>query len=62
MVRNKTGWGPLLVQTSGHVEDDVQISALGCILRDGWTRESFHRRSVGTVIEEKMLEISGEVN
>ena len=36
--------GSVLVQKSGHVDDDVQISAL-----DGWTKESVHRRSVGVV-------------
>ena len=36
--------GSVLVQKSGHVDDDLQISAL-----DGWTKESVHRRSVGVV-------------
>ena len=49
--------GSVLVQTSSHVDDDVQISALGCVLRDG-----FHERVVTSEkywigIEEKMPEI-----
>ena len=53
--------GYVLVQKSRHVDDDEQISALESILRDGWTREPSHRRSVGG-IEEKMQEISRDVN
>ena len=34
--------GSVLVQKSGHVDE-------GCILREGWTKESLHRRSVGAV-------------
>ena len=40
--------GSVLVQKTGHVGDDVQISVRS-ILRDGWTKESLHRRSVGMV-------------
>ena len=40
--------GSVLVQTSCHVDDDVQISALVHSMR-GWTKESLHRRSVGMV-------------
>ena len=32
---------PVLVKNAGHVDDDI--------LRDGWTRESLHQRSVGFV-------------
>ena len=41
--------GSVLVQKSGHVDDDVQIFCLGSILREGWTKKSSHRRSVGVV-------------
>ena len=42
--------GSVLVQKSGHVDDDVQISALDAFyLWNGWTKESLHRRSVGMV-------------
>ena len=54
--------GSVLVQKSGHVDDDVQNFCVGCILRDGWTKESLHRRSIWIGIEEKMPEISREVN
>ena len=37
--------GSVLVQKSGHVDDDVQISALDA----SWTKESLHWRSVGAV-------------
>ena len=40
---------PVLVQKSGHVDDDIQFFRVGCILRDGWTKESLHRRSAGLV-------------
>ena len=40
---------PAFVQNSGHVDDDVQISALDFFLRDGWTKNSSHQRSVGLV-------------
>ena len=38
-----TRQGSVLVQTSGHVDDDVQNFRVGCIL----AKESLHRRSVG---------------
>ena len=42
--------GSVLVPKSGHVFDDVQINiCVGCILREGWTKGSLHRRSVGLV-------------
>ena len=42
--------GSVLVHKSGHVDDDVQISALDAFYEtDGWTKESLHRRSVGIV-------------
>ena len=41
--------GSAPVQKSGHVNDDVQNFCVGCILRDGWTKESLHQRSVGCV-------------
>ena len=39
------------MQKSGHVDDDVPISALDPLyeMDAGWTKESFHRRSVGVV-------------
>ena len=37
--------GSVLVQQLCHVEYDEHISCVGCILREGWTRESLHRRS-----------------
>ena len=47
--------GSVLVQTSGHVDDDVQISALDAFCEmDG--RKSRH------IGEEKVPEISREVN
>ena len=39
----------VLVQKSGHVDDDVQNFCVGCVPRDGWTIESLHQRSVGLV-------------
>ena len=40
--------GTVLVQKSGHVDDDAQISAMDAfILREKWTKKSSHRRSVG---------------
>ena len=37
--------GSVVVQKSGHVDDDEQISALDAfILREGWTKESLRRR------------------
>ena len=41
--------GSVLVQKSGHVDDDVHNFCVGCSLRDGWTIESLHRRSFGMV-------------
>ena len=41
--------GSVFVQKSGHVNDDVQKFCVGFILRDGWTKESLHQRSVGCV-------------
>ena len=38
--------GSVLVQKSGHVADDVQIICVGCVLQDGWTKESLFQRSV----------------
>ena len=32
--------GSVLVQKSGHVDDDVQFFFVGCVPRDGWTKES----------------------
>ena len=54
--------GSVLVQKSGHVDDDVQNFCVGCLLRDGWTKESLRQRSVGAVPRRKMREISREVN
>ena len=34
---------PVLVQNSGHVDDDTQNFALNVFLRDGWTKESLHQ-------------------
>ena len=45
--------GSVLVQTSGHIDDDVQISALDVFFCDGWTEESLHRRSVGAVSKRR---------
>ena len=45
--------GSVLVQTSGHVDDDVQISALDVFFCDGWTKELLHRRSVGAVSKRR---------
>ena len=39
--------GPVLVQKSGRIDDDVQIFSVVCILWEGWTKESLNRRSVG---------------
>ena len=42
--------GSVLVQKSGHVDDDVQISALDMFYEmDGRKKESLHQRSVGLV-------------
>ena len=44
----------VLVQNSGHVDDDFLISAWDFILRDRWTKES--------LLEKKMPEISEEMH
>ena len=50
VMRHKVGLGPYLCRSTGHVDDDVQISALDAFCEmDGWTKESLHRRSVGMV-------------
>ena len=54
--------GSVLVQKSGHVDDDVQISALDAFHEMDGPKESLHRSSVGVGTEEKMPEISREVN
>ena len=41
--------GSVLVQTSGHVDDDVLISALDASCEMDGRKESSHRRSVGMV-------------
>ena len=41
--------GSVLVQKLCHVDDDVQISALDSFYKYGWTKKSWHRRSVGAV-------------
>ena len=41
--------GSVLVQTSGHVDDDVQISALDAFYQMDGRKRSLHRRSVGKV-------------
>ena len=43
----------VLVRNSGHVDDDVQHSALD-VLRDGWAKESLHQRMFWIGIEKKM--------
>ena len=53
---------PVLVQNSGHVDDDVQVSALDGLCEMDRRRKSLHQRSVGFGIEMKMPEISGEMN
>ena len=53
--------GSVLVQKSGHVDDDVQISALDAFYEmDG--RKSRYTGECWIGIEEKMPEISREVN
>ena len=65
--------GSVLVQKSSHVNDDVPISALiafyekenfcvECILREGWTKEVVASEKCWSGIEEKIPEISREVN
>ena len=55
--------GSVLVQESNRVDDDVSNICIGCILRDGWTEESSHRRiNCWSGIEKKLPEISREVN
>ena len=39
--------GSVLLQTSGHVDDDVQISSLDAFYEMDGRKESLHRRSVG---------------
>ena len=51
--------GSVLVQKSGHVDDDVQIFCVGSILRDGWTKETLQRRSVG-MVSRRRCQISQE--
>ena len=41
--------GSVLVQTSGHVDDDVQISALDAFCETDGRKESLYRRCVGMV-------------
>ena len=48
----------VLVQKSGHVDDDGINFCVGCVLRDGWTKESLHRRSVGLVSNLKRCELN----
>ena len=40
--------GSVFVQSSGHVGDDTNF-CVGCVLRNGWTKESLHQRSVRMV-------------
>ena len=40
---------PVLVQNSGHVDDDVQVSALDGLCEMDGRRKSLHQRSVGLV-------------
>ena len=51
---------PVLVLISGHVVDDIQSSALDDALRDGWTRESFHQRSVGVASRRRCRSSQGK--
>ena len=53
--------GSVLVQTSGHVDDDVQLSALDAFVGVGG-RKSRYIGEVLVGIEEKMPEISREEN
>ena len=53
--------GSVLVRKSGHVDDDVRIYALDAFPRDGCTKESLHRRSVGKVSRRRCRR-SQEVN
>ena len=41
-------FGCMLVK-SGHVHSDAQFFYVGCVLRDGWKKESLHWRSVGLI-------------
>ena len=45
--------GSVLVQKSGHVDDDVQIFCVGCIPRDGWNERVVTLEKCWIGIEEK---------
>ena len=61
VVKHKSRPGSVLVQKSGHVDDDVQISTLDAFYEiDG--RKSHYIEKCWMGIEEKMPEISREVN
>ena len=52
--------GSILVQTSGHVDDDVQISALDAFCEMDGRKSRYFGEVLWNGIEEKMPEISGE--
>ena len=54
--------GSVLLQKSGHVDDDIQISALDAFHEMDGRKSRKTRRGVRNGIEEKMPEISREVN
>ena len=39
----------VLVQRSGHIEDDVQIFCVGRNIDNGWNNQPVHHRSAGMV-------------
>ena len=57
MVRHKVGWGPYLCRRSGHVDDDVQISALDPFFKKDGRRS----RYIGDVLEWYRGEDAGDL-
>ena len=57
MVRDSVGRGPVLVQKSGHVDDDVQISALDKF----YEMDERKSRYIGEVLEWYRREGAGDL-
>ena len=57
MVRRKSRPGSVLVQTSGHVDDDVQISALDAF----YEMDGRKRRYIGEVLDWNRGEDAGDL-
>ena len=51
-VRHKICWGPYLCRSQVMLMMTHNF-CVGCVLRDGWTKESLHQRSVGLVSKRR---------